>query len=180
MINAETKGNWETKLNGLLAELKLAGATDAIIKPTKVLYQLHLIRGVSRGDSLLAKLPQEVADKVKREMIPYVQKAIKGKKEGWEERAAKYYRRWAYRFIEELLVVVRDRAAWGRVKASTAKRKEGDVGKGVPVDSFGVRHTRPDWRQIQKGKRDAGKRRPGYPVETDKRIVVLINGREID
>lgn len=179
MITATVEGAWRQKLTGLLEELKAAGVSDCIIKPTKVLYELSRMK----GRAVLEIISQAAADKVKREQVPYVERAIEGRREGWEQRVARAYRRWAYRFIEELLVEVRDKKRWGTVtSATTLALKSGDgvekVGNGVPPDSWGVRHTRPDWRRIQKGQAQAGKKRPTQ-TETEKKIIVLVDGREV-
>lgn len=164
------------KLSNLIEELNLAGGTDAVIRPTVVLYELCRMK----GQKLLSIIPQAKADAVKREMIPYVENAIQGHAEGWEGRVARAYRRWAYRFIEELYVAVRDARSWGQVTAETKRRKEADktLGKGVPPESFGVRHVRPDWRRIQKGQSLAGKREPDKQEEGPT-ITVIVNGREV-
>ena len=179
MITAEADDSGlRKKLNGLIEELRAVGATDAIIRPTKVLYELCVLKG---RKVLLAALPQGKVDAVKREMIPYVEAAIEGSREGWESRAARAYRRWAYRFIEELYVAVRDNRVWGTTDPKTQAVKPYDKGGKVPAESFGVRHTRPDWRRVQKGQALTGKNRPDVSgtESGEPAIQVLINGQEI-
>lgn len=220
MITAQVEGRWQKKLKDLTEEIKAFGATTCRIRPTTVLYELSQ----SRGTALLAMASRTMNARVKKEMAPKVKQAITGKKEGWQTRAAKVYRRWAYRFIEDLFVSVRDRKQWGRVDPETLKRKRKDAAKAEAEyqaelearrearraaaqkprgprgpnrgtskprkprqprqaiqanEAYGVRHLRPDWRQVQKGKAKAGKRRPSQQESGRDLIVVSINGRVI-
>lgn len=224
MITGEVEGNWEEKLSEFENHIKMVGATDCIVHPTKVLFELSRMK----GRAVLGLISQSVADRVKAEMVPLVEAAVKGKPEGWRQSMTKQYRRWAYRFIEELYVEVRDKRRWGRVEdPDTLASKRSDMNRqknlaaqaraeaqanrpkkprrprqlrplsydqagqlptrrkpsnrnlGMKsVESWGVRHTRPDWRNVQKGKADSGTRRPSIK-ESGPKIVVMIEGQVI-
>ena len=77
MITASVEGNYLKKLRDLTDELKAAGATTCIIRPTEVLYELSRMK----GKAVLGMASRQLNDCVKREMVPYVEKAIVGKKE---------------------------------------------------------------------------------------------------
>lgn len=179
MITATVEGDGMKRLEGLLAELSAWGEPYALIKPTKVLYQLSRMI----GNAVLERSSTDLVARVKREMVPYAERAITGAGEGASARVARVLRRWAYRYIEELLVEVRDREGWGtvtneRTLALKAEPGPEQAGPGVPPESWGVRHTRPDWRRIQKGQASAGKHRPEQS-EGEKKIRVYVGGREV-
>ena len=177
-VTASLVGDGMKRLRGLMEELTAVGTTECRIKPTKVLYWLSQMKGAA----VLAIASRAMNERVKTEMIPYVSRAIEGRREGWERRAASAYRRWAYRVIEELFVEVRDRRGWGTVEDATLRKKEGGgvdgASRGVPPESWGVRHTRPDWRRIQKGQASSGKRHPSI-TESEAKIEVRVDGRVV-
>jgi hypothetical protein len=224
VIDAQVEGDWRRRFQLLVEELKQAGATSGVVRPTKVLYELSRMKGAA----VLANATTAMQRRIKNEMVPVMEKSIEGKPEGWRRKAAKVYRRWMYRFVEELYVEVRRRSQWGTVTPETRKRKEKDAarekearrvelaarrearrearavekaaGGAAPkkkrakrtkrtrrqprsatapnANTYGIRHTRPDWRLPQKGKAKAGKRRPAQ-AETEPVLIVTINGRVI-
>lgn len=220
MIDAQVEGGWRRRFQQLVEELKQAGATSGVVRPTRVLYELSRMKGAA----VLANATTAMQRRVKGEMVPVMERSIEGKPEGWERKAAKVYRRWMYRFIEELYVEVRQRSQWGTVTPETKARKEKDAARekesrrvelaarraaraeeraasgAAPkkkrakrtkrakrqprsttapnANTYGIRHTRPDWRTPQKGKAPAGTRRPTQ-AETEPVLTVTINGRVI-
>ena len=147
------------KLQRWMKAIKDTNQTRAELTPTEVIHELSR----RKGTTLLASISRSKAKKVKREGIKRTKAAVKKGGPTLLRRLAKEYRRWAYRHIEELYVGVRDSASWGTVTATTQSRKEaspahGGAADGLPASSYGVRHKRPDWKPLQKGKRTEGKR----------------------
>jgi hypothetical protein len=173
---------FKKRIRSFASELTAAGATDAVITPTTVLGYLS----EAKGKSVLKSATRAAVNKVRNESAPKVKQAIKGKREGWEQRAAKQWRRWAYRFIEELYVSIRDNRTLGNVSNErTMKQKSRPPSKGGAAKknrgAWGVRHARPDWRQLQKGKRASGKWSQGRhaPEPTGDLIVVYVSGTRV-
>ena len=151
------------------------GGSRGELRPTRVIYGLSK----TRGTTLLATLPRGESQRLKAAVAPKIKRAMLAKG-GVPEKVAKAYRYWMYRHVELLWKAVRDRGLWGRVSAATRRDKgkplPRGVSPGIPLESWGVRHTRPAWYAVQKGKRPAGKRRPSY-AETEPMMEVTYRGR---
>lgn len=119
MIDIKIEGDWRKKIDGFVSFLKGLEGAECTIHPTKVLEE-HSKR---KSAKLLAVVSASVVERTKAEQIPKIKEIIRNQGEGWEQRVAAQYRRWAYRYLEELYVDVRDQQRWGRVLPSTAATK---------------------------------------------------------
>ena len=168
------------KLKRWMRVIRQTSSTEAILAPTPVIRELSR----RQGHTLLEDLSRSKVSKVEAEASGRTKRVIAKAKPGFLGQLGKEYRRWAYRYIEELLVDVRDGGAWGRVASNTARRKEstpanGGAGPGVPTTAYGVRATRPDWRAYQKSKKTgSGSRARDLPGKAE--LKVSHRGRRIN
>ena len=168
------------KLKKWFKSIKDSQQTTAALSPTPVIEELSRYRG--RG--LLKDLTRGKAQAVKAESAARVKKAVVEGGPRLQTNLAKQYRRWVYRYVEELLVDVRDKGVWGPPQRKTIRRKEslpgnGGAGPGVPPGAYGVRATRPDWRAYQKGKKTGDGSRDRAKLDGKAEIKVWYKGRRI-
>lgn len=199
----------EERLRRLAQRAISAGATECRIRPTLVLEWLSEMKGKSVLKMLNRAKEEAIKDMAAPRVGKAMAKDWPTQAAG-DAAIAKQFRYWGYKLIETLWTYARD-GGWGRVHPRTLWEKRGKeslVGKGyatgktvaqararwrkqrriemadkgIPPESWGVRHRVPAWHAILKGKRNRGKK-GSAPAQTSPAakdlITVTIKGRRI-